>query len=210
MPCYLKPTVQFLDNLLFSTLTWNIFHAEIHFLWFVTRVEWWRIVYIITIGTFPWCRYFDAMAGVLFSGKNMFWMKWRLLARVWATLEKCYFQVQLKRRTRAPPLARSLGREGGWLASEAAASGTRMRRWPPAPSPSDSGVASASRSAPPQRHYSNRGPGAATAPSSAPFPVGGGKPPSRALSSPFPVFPVPILVTWPCVLLPAGVDRGAA
>ena len=169
-------------------------------------------MYIITIGTFPWWRYFDAVAGVLFSsGKNLFWMKWRLVARIWATLEKCYFQLQLKRWTRGSPLARSLGREGGWLASGAAASGARVRRWPPASSPSDPGVASASRSAPLQRHYGNRGPSSATAPSSDPFPVGGGKPPSWALSSPFPVFPVPAMtVTWHWVLLPTGVDRGAA
>lgn len=101
--------------------------------------------------------------------------------------------------------------EGKGLASGAAASGARVRRWPPAPSPSDPGVASASRSAPLQRHYGNRGPSSATAPSSDPFPVGGGKPPSWALSSPFPVFPVPTMtVTWPCILLPTGVDRGAA
>ena len=37
------------------------------------------------------------------------------------------------------------------------------------------------------------GPSSATAPSSDPFPVGGGKPPSWALSSPFPVFPVPAM-----------------
>lgn len=38
VPWYPKPTAQFLDNLLFSPLTSDIFHVEIYFLWFLTWV----------------------------------------------------------------------------------------------------------------------------------------------------------------------------
>lgn len=87
---------QFLDNLLFSPLTSNIFHLEIGFLCYPPEL-WGRTVYIVIIGLFPCLGYLDALVGVLFSpAENMFWVDWMAgwvcISHSWVRLFSTFIQ----------------------------------------------------------------------------------------------------------------------